>query len=337
MAMEKFHIFVIPFIIIILFLIFLSAFLSGSETAFIGLNRIRLRNLISKGNDKAKIVGGLMQNMDKLITTILISNNFVNVSISSIVTAIFIFYFGPRFGVVLATVITTVVILIFGEITPKIFASSRSEKVSLAVGGILKEMVKFMSPLSNLFSTVSKKIITLFGGQPTKRSPLITEEEIKLMIEIGREEGILLEKEKEMLHRIFKFGDTKVFEVMIPKEKISGIDVNSSMDDLLKLTIKENYSRMPVYDKILDNIVGVVYVKDLIRVQKEGKVLEIKELLHPAFICDPEKRVIDLLRDFQRKHIHMSIVIREGQTKGIVTLEDLLEEIVGEIEDEYED
>lgn len=323
-------------IILILILMLLSAFFSVSETALIAINRLRLRNLISKGDKRAVTVGALLQNLDKVIATILISNNFVNISISSIATAIFISCFGPKIGVVLSTFVMTVVILIFCEITPKIFASFRSEKVSLLVGGVLKRIVDFLSPISYFFSEISRKIIILCGGQLGKRYPLVTEEEIKLMIEMGREEGVLLEREKEMLYRIFKFGDTKTFEVMVSREKITAIDINTSLDDLENLLNKKVYSRIPVYDKILDNILGIMYVRDLIQMRKERSSLKISDFVHPAFLCEPEKRVIDLLRDFQRKHIHMAIVIKDGQTKGLVTLEDLLEEIVGEIQDEHE-
>lgn len=323
-------------IILILVLMLLSAFLSLSETALIAVNRLRLRNLIAKGNKRAATVGKLLQNLDKVIATILISNNFVNTAMSSIAAAIFISCFGPNMGVVLSTFIMTIVILIFCEITPKIFASFRSEKVSLLVSGTLKQIVAFFSPVSDFFSEISRRLIVLCGGQLGKRYPLVTEEEIKLMIEIGREEGVLLEREKDMLHRIFKFGDTKSFEVMVAKEKITAIDINASSDELAALLDKKVYSRIPVYDKSLDNIAGIMYVRDLIQMRDKWPSVKIADLAHPTFFCEPEKRVIDLLRDFQRKHIHMAIVAKDGQTKGLITLEDLLEEIVGEIQDEHE-
>lgn len=331
--MSKQYFFLIIFILI---LMLFSAFLSLSETALIAVNRLRLRNLIAKGDKRAVTVGGLLQNLDKVIATILISNNFVNIGISSIAAAIFISCFGPKLGIILSTFVMTVVILIFCEITPKIFASFRSEKVSLLIGGVLKQMVGFLSPVSDFFSEISRKIIILCGGQLGKRYPLVTEEEIKLMIEMGREEGVLLEREKEMLYRIFKFGDTKAFEVMVPREKITGIDISASLNDLADLLNKKVYSRIPVYDKSLDNILGIVYLKDLAQMQDKWSSAKISDLAHPAFFCEPDKRVIDLLRDFQRKHIHMAIVTKDGQTKGLVTLEDLLEEIVGEIQDEHE-
>lgn len=331
--MSKQYFFLIIFILI---LMLFSAFLSLSETALIAVNRLRLRNLIAKGDKRAVTVGGLLQNLDKVIATILISNNFVNIGISSIAAAIFISCFGPKLGIILSTFVMTVVILIFCEITPKIFASFRSEKVSLLIGGVLKQMVGFLSPVSDFFSEISRKIIILCGGQLGKRYPLVTEEEIKLMIEMGREEGVLLEREKEMLYRIFKFGDTKAFEVMVPREKITGIDISASLNDLADLLNKKVYSRIPVYDKSLDNILGIVYLKDLAQMQDKWSSAKISDLAHPAFFCEPDKRVIDLLRDFQRKHIHMAIVAKDGQTKGLVTLEDLLEEIVGEIQDEHE-
>lgn len=334
--MHKHLILILTVILTVLILAFISAFLSASETALVGLSRIRLRSLIAKGDKKAVIVGALVKNIDKLITTILISNNFVNISISSIATAVSIYYFGPRLGVALATIAVTIFILIFCEITPKIFASSRSVKVSLSVGEPMKWIVEIFSPLSSLLSKFSKKIIFFFSGESPKRAPFITEEEIKLMIEIGKEEGILAEKEREMLHRIFKFGDTKVFEVMIPKEKITALDINADAEDLVLLLINESYSRIPVYDGSLNKIAGIIYAKDLIAVQKTAGTAKVRDLLHTPFFCSPEIRVIDLMRDFQKRHIHMAIVKEGEETKGLVTLEDLLEEIVGEIEDEFE-
>lgn len=323
-------------IILILILMLLSAFLSASETALVSANRLRLRHLIAKGNKKAVIVNTLLQNLDKVIATILISNNFVNISISSVAAAIFISYFGPKWGVVLSTFIMTVLILIFCEITPKIFASLHSERVALLLSAILKRIVDFLSPVSDFFSKISRRIIILCGGQLGRKYPLVTEEEIKLMIEMGREEGILLEREKEMLHRIFAFGDTKAFEIMVPREKIIAIDINASLAELIDLLDKKIYSRIPVYDKTLDNIRGIMYVRGLIQMQERLPALKISDLAQPAFLCEPEKRVIDLLKDFQRRHIHMAIITKDGQTKGLVTLEDLLEEIVGEIQDEHE-
>ncbi len=321
---------------LLVMLAIVSSFLSAAESALIAVSKIRLRNLVEKKVKFAKLAFDLIANIDRLIATILLSNNFVNVAISAIGTSIFIFLFGNHFIIVgLSTLIITTFILIFCEITPKIFALRSAEKVSLFSARPMYFLVNLLNPLVRFFTIFSNFLIKLWGIEKTKRSPLITEEELKLMIEIGKEEGIILDEERKMLHRIFKFGDTVVSEVMVPRNDIIAISIEETPDELLNLFVEEGHSRLPVYKGDIDNIMGIVYARDLLHIWFNKQLIIIPDIVHPAFFVNQSKRVNELLREFKEKRIHMAIVVdSNNHTLGLVTLEDLTEEILGEIEDE---
>lgn len=326
----------LPFLIVMGILILLSAFFSMSETALIALSKIRLRHLVAKGARNAKLVHALVSRPERLITSILVGNNFVNTAISVIGATIFVYLYGERLGIFLATISITVIILIFGEIIPKIFAVQRSEKVSLAIAHPINFLLMILSPLSQVLNRLGNIIIRIFGGEVKRRSPLITEEEIRLMIEVGKEEGVLVEEERKMLHRIFEFGDTLVSEVMVPKEKIVAIDIDSNAEELLDLLVEEGHARIPAYKGSIDNIVGIIFARDLLYILRNKNLIIIQDLIHPAYLVPAKKRVNELLRDFQKMRIQIAIVVDENnKTLGLVTLEDLIEEIVGEIYEEY--
>lgn len=326
----------LPFLIVMGILILLSAFFSMSETALIALSKIRLRHLVAKGARNAKLVHALVSRPERLITSILVGNNFVNTAISVIGATIFVYLYGERLGIFLATISITVIILIFGEIIPKIFAVQRSEKVSLAIAHPINFLLMILSPLSQVLNRLGNIIIRIFGGEVKRRSPLITEEEIRLMIEVGKEEGVLVEEERKMLHRIFEFGDTLVNEVMVPKEKIVAIDIDSNAEELLDLLVEEGHARIPAYKGSIDNIVGIIFARDLLYILRNKNLIIIQDLIHPAYLVPAKKRVNELLRDFQKMRIQIAIVVDENnKTLGLVTLEDLIEEIVGEIYEEY--
>jgi len=221
-------------IILLIILVILSAFFSATESALISLSKIRLRHLMAKGDKRAQRVYNLITSrLDKFVAAILIGNNVVNIAISGIVTVLFLKHFGLKWGPLLSILITSFFVLIFCEITPKIFGIQRSEKFSLWAVSLVELLIKIFDPLVFLFTKISNSIIRIFGGTPPKRSPLISEEELRLMIELGKEEGVLSDEERKMLHRIFEFGDTTVGAVMVPKEKIVSVDINSSADELL--------------------------------------------------------------------------------------------------------
>ena len=326
----------LPFLIVMGILILLSAFFSMSETALIALNKIRLRHLVAKGAKNAKLVHSLVSRPERLITSILVGNNFVNTAISVIGATVFVYLYGERLGIFLATICIAVIILIFGEIVPKIFAVQRSEKVSLAIARPINFLLMILSPLSQALNRLGNIIIRILGGEVKRRSPLITEEEIRLMIEVGKEEGVLVEEERKMLHRIFEFGDTLVSEVMVSKEKIVAIDIDSDAEELLDLLVEEGHARIPVYKGSIDTIVGIIFARDLLYILRNKDLIIIQDLVHPAYLVPAKKRVNELLRDFQKMRIQIAIVVDENnKTLGLVTLEDLIEEIVGEIYEEY--
>ncbi|MCP4649431.1 MAG: HlyC/CorC family transporter [PVC group bacterium] len=320
--------------VVLMVLVVFSAFFAMSEVAFVSLNKLRLRYLLEQKIKNAEIVQRIITKMDKLITTILIGNNFVNIAISAIGTAIVINFFGNNFiSVLISTVAITLLVLILGEITPKVFAVKHAERVSLKVAWFLDLIIKLLEPLVKVFLWISNLLLKLLGEQPTKRSPLITEEEIRLMIELGKEEGVLTDAERRMLHRIFEFGDTRVSEVMVPVEKIAAIDIDISFTELLDFVIEEGHSRIPVYEGSINNIKGIIYARELLNICRNQELVVIKDLIHPPYFINANKRVSELLREFQRIRVYMAIVTDDAkQTLGLVTLEDLVEEIVGEIE-----
>ena len=330
--MEAQILYIMP--VVFLVLIVFSAFFAMSEVAFVSLNKLRLRHLLQQKRKNAKTVDRIVKNMDKLITTILIGNNFVNIALSAIGTAIFIYLFGNSFrSVTLATALITLLVLLFGEITPKIFAVKHSETLSLRLAWAMDIIIRILDPIVKIFLKISNEFLKLIGQTPAKRSPLITEEEIRLMIELGKEEGVLTDRERSMLHRIFEFGDTLVQEVMVPAEDIIAVDINSTSDELLDVIVEQGHSRIPVFEGDIGNIVGVIYARELLNVWRNKELIIIQDLLHRPYFVNSQKKTSELLREFQKIHVYMAVIVDEQkQTLGLVTLEDLLEEIVGEIE-----
>lgn len=327
----------IPVIIISLFILaLLSFFFSASETSVIALSKIRLRHMLAKGIKRAQSIQRLITKLDKFIVAILIGNNFVNIAISAIVTALFMQKFGYHWGIVLGTFTTTFFVLVLCEITPKILATKLTEKIALLVSPSMEIFIKIFHPVILVFMGMSNFILKILRIAPAKRSPLITEEELRLMIEIGKEEGVLSDEERKMLHRIFEFGDTKVGDVMIPKEKITAVNINTSPEELLNIFVEQGHARLPVYKDSLDNIVGVVYARDLLYILRDKGLFVLQDLIHGAYFVAFTLRVNELLRKFQSDKIQIAIVVDEHKkTLGLVTLEDLIEEIVGEIEEEH--
>ncbi|MCM8782764.1 MAG: hemolysin family protein [Candidatus Omnitrophica bacterium] len=332
--MERFHIFFWPLIILGVFFI-ISFFLSLSETALIALSKIRLRHLVDKGVRNANIVQSLMSHLDRLITTILVANNIVNIGISVIGTAIFIYFLGQKWGMIISTLVVSFFILVFAEITPKIFAAQHPERVSLLIAKPISFLLFILTPIVNVFMVAGKFLIRIFGGEVKRRAPFITEEEIRLMIEVGKEEGAISDEERRLLHRIFEFGDTQVSEIMVPKERIAAIEVNDSPEKLLDVVVEEGHSRIPVYTGSIENIIGVIYARDLLHIWHNKGLIIIQDLIQPAYFVLKDKKVNELLKNFQRMKVQIAIVVDENKkTQGLVTLEDLTEEIVGEIEEE---
>ena len=323
-------------ILVLIILAVVSFFFSSAETSIIGLSKIRLRHMLQKGIKRAQSVQRLVTKLDKVIAAILIGNNLVNIAISSIVTGIFVQVYGYRWGVVVSTFVTTIILLIFCEVTPKILAAKHSEKVALITAPIMEGVVIVLKPIIAFFIGISNFLLKVFGVGHSKRSPLITEEELRTMIEMGKEEGFLSEEERKMLHRIFEFGDTLLSDVMVTKDKMVAVNINTNSEDLLDLFVEEGHARLPVYSDSLDNIVGIVYARDLLYILREKGLFLLQDLVHDACYVSGSMRVSELLKRFQTEKIQIAIIVdKEKKALGLVTLEDLLEEIVGEIEEKH--
>jgi len=321
--------------VLIIILSVASFIFAASETSIIALSRIRLRHMVAKGVKKAQSIQRLSGKLDKFIASILIGNNFVNIALSALVTALCIPIFGFNLGTLIATFITAFFVLIFCEVTPKIFATKHTEKVSLFVAPIMEGFVKFIDPVTRLFIWISNSLLKIFGIEPAKRSPLVTEEELKLMIEVGKEEGVVSDEERRMLHRIFEFGDTRVNDCMVPKDKIIAVNINTTSEELLNMFVEEGHARLPVYNGTIDNIVGVIYARDLLYILRDKGLFLLQDLIHSPYYILEGMRVSELLRKFQAERVQLAIVVdKNKKTLGLLTLEDLIEEIVGEIEEE---
>lgn len=328
---------VLPMPLIVLFVLILamaSFLLSASETSIIGLSRIRLRHMLARGIKRAQSVQRLIVKLDKFIVAILVGNNFVNIAISAIVTAICVLLFGYKWGIVIATMTSAFFIVIICEITPKILAIKHTERIALAIAPLMEVLIRIFNPAIAIFTGVSNFIIKLMRIKPSKRSPLITEEELRLMIEMGKEEGFLSDEEGKMLHRIFEFGDINVCDVMVAKNKIVAVNINFAQEELLNIFVEQGHARLPVYNGTIDNIVGIIYARDLLYILRDKGLFLLQDLIQTACYVPPTLKVNELLRRFQADKSQIAVVVDEHKkTLGLVTLEDLVEEIVGEIEE----
>ncbi|HEV8354571.1 MAG TPA: hemolysin family protein [bacterium] len=323
---------------ILIVLLLLSAFFSGSETALFAANRLRMRQLSEEGNKRASLVVRLLEDPARLLTTLLVGNNIVNVATSVLTTAIFVAWFGVQRGTLYAILVVTTVLLIIGEIAPKTFAAKYADGLAQWVSGPIRWVGAALYPLIRALSAVSYLLVRPLGGRVSLSSPLVTEDEIRLLIKMGEEEGVIQEDEREMIHSIFEWGDTVAREVMVPRIDIAAVEDTTPLDHVLRVVLEEGHSRIPVFHETIDEVVGVLYVKDLLSHLKAGRMqVQAKELMRPAYFIPETKRLDEVFREMRRKKVHMAIVLDEyGGTAGLVTIEDLLEEIVGPILDEYD-
>ena len=314
-------------ITVLIVIIFLSAFFSGSEIALISLSRLQVRQMIDKKRKNAELIQRLKSDPHHLLINIAISNNVVNIFGASFATAIALDLFGNK-GIGIATGVMTFLILSFGEIMPKALATRHNEKFALFVARPIYITGIILYPLIKFFSIMTHWIKK---GHNEK----ITEDEIKTLVSMGEEEGTIEEINKDMIHNILEFNATDAWEIMTPKPDIICLDIKSSQRIILSTIKKSGLSRIPVYEKDIEHIRGVLYVKDLIPYISKKKKIILEEVIRPTLFIPKSKGIDELLKEFQNKKIHMAIVIDEhGSVEGIVTLEDVLEEIIGEIYDE---
>jgi CBS domain containing-hemolysin-like protein len=329
----------LSFLIIVICIIFI-ALLSSSEVAFISVSRLRLRSLIEKGNEKAKIAQKIRDEHDRLFSAVILSGNLFTVLATSVGTALAISLVGEDIGVVVATVFMTILTVIFGELAPKTFAVTNAEKISLAMAKPIEVYMRIISPLITIFNNLSNSLIRISGGEVQPSPQLFTEEEMKAMIKIGEEEGTIEKEEKELLHNVFEFGDKKVTEAMVPRTELIAISEDAIVADVLSLVSEEGYSRYPVIKETVDNVAGILYVKDIIRKMAKESIppnAPIRDFIRDAYYIPESKMVTALLDDMQKNKFQIAIVADEhGGTSGLITLEDIMEEIVGGLQDEFE-
>ncbi|MFH0762690.1 MAG: hemolysin family protein [Candidatus Omnitrophota bacterium] len=319
---------------IIILLALFSFFFSASETAIIGLNKLRLRHMVAKGIKRAKSVQRLLKRIDKFIAAILIGNDFVNIAISAIITGIAVELLGYHWGVVIATFVSSSFVLLACEITPKILATRHPERVALFTAPLMEFFIKLFRPVIFVFTSISSLILKALGVKPAKHRPTVTEEELRLMIEISKEEGVVTDEERRMLQRIFEFADKRIDAVMMPREKVVAINANVTSEQLLDIFVEEGHARLPVYKDTTDNIIGILYARDLLYILRDKQLFLLTDLIREAYYAPNSMRVNELLKKFQADKIHMAIVLDENKKAvGLVTLEDLIEEIVGELEE----
>jgi len=319
---------------LLILLLFFSGITSAAEIALVSISRVRLRYLIDKKSRPAMLIDRILRRPERLFGTILVSNNLANIWASALATALAISYFGSR-GVVIATAAITFLVIL-GEVSAKTYATKHAEKIALTLGKPVKILIFILAPLVRIFTFLNRLVLKMFGEKDTRVFSPVSAEEIKMMIEVGGKEGIFPPDEKKMLHGVFAFYDTTVKEVMVPRVEITALDISEKPENIRQKIVESGYSRLPVYQGTLDNIIGILYSKDLLRIKNEEST-SLTQLLRPVYFVPESKKVKDLLKEFQRQKLHIAIVVDEyGGTEGLVTLEDLLEEIVGEIQDEYD-
>ena len=325
-------------IVLLIILLIGSGFFSASETALMSLSKIKMRHMEEDGVKGAKLVSTLIEDSNRLLTSILIGNNIVNIAATSITTSLFTAMLGAQ-GVAIATGLMTVLVLIFGEITPKTISANNPEKASLVVAKPIKFFVTILTPIVWIFNIITKVIFKLFGVDDKGVKPFITEEELKTMVNVSHEEGLLEMEEREIINNVFEFGDMQAKEAMVQRLDIVAIDIEDSYDEIIELFKTEKLSRMPVYEETIDDIIGTLNIKDIIFLSDEEiENFDIKKYIRDPFFTYEFKKITQLLEEMKKDKSQMAIVVDEyGGTAGLITIEDLVEVIVGDIEDEYDE
>jgi putative hemolysin len=324
--------------VVIVVLLLLSAAFSAAETALLAANRLRLQQLEEAGDRRARTARRLLDEPGRLLTTLLVADNMINVVATVLATSVLIAVFGVERGVIYAAVGIVIVLLVVGEIVPKRLAGRHADRLALAFARPVAAFGAVLSPVVRLLSAVGAFVVRPLGGRANLASPIVTEEEIRELVKVGEEEGVIQEDEREMIHSIFEFGDTVAREVMVPRIDMVCVADSDTVAAALRVIRAEQHSRLPVYHGTIDHIVGIVHVKDLLTALQDGREnAPVTEAARPAYFIPESKPLDNLLREMRRRKAQMAIVVDEyGGTSGLVTTEDLLEEIVGPILDEYD-
>lgn len=327
-------------LIIVAVCIVAVAVLSAAESSIIAVAKFRIRHLMEQGDTRARAVHKLLENHDRLFSAVILSGNLFTVLATSMGTAMAIRHLGPDVGIIVSTAVLTFLTVVFGELTPKTFAVTHAERVALFLARPLEVYVRLLMPLIWIFHASSSFLLMIFGVKDRPHSHFVTEDEIKAMIAIGGEEGSIEKEETKMLNRVFEFGDTEVSEVMVPRTEMVAIDSDATVADAMKMVSAHGYSRYPVIHDNLDDVRGMLYIKDILITMSQTSIetLRVSSFMREPFYVPENKMVTRLLDDMQKHKFHIAVVVDEyGGTAGVVTLEDIMEEIVGGLQDEFEE
>lgn len=322
-------------LIILIILLILSAFFSSAETALTTVNKIRIRSLVDEGNKRAKSVLKVTDDSGKMLSAILIGNNIVNLSAASLTTSLAYSFGGSM--VAIASGILTVLILLFGEITPKTMATIHSEKMSLLYAPVIHFFMKIMTPLIFVINGLSTGVLLLLRIDPKAKNTAMTENELRTIVDVSHEDGVIESDEREMINNVFDLGDARAKDVMVPRVHVTFADINSTYTELIEIFREDKFTRLPIFEDTTDNVVGTINMKDLL-LYDNTKEFNIRDILREAYFTYEYKSISELLVEMRQASFNIAIVLDEyGETAGLITLEDILEEIVGEIHDEYDE
>jgi len=323
-------------ILILLVLLLLSGIFSSAETALTTYNKIRMRALADEGNKRASTVLAVTENSGKMLSAILIGNNIVNTAVASLATTI-----AYRLGgtaVAIASGLMTLLIILFGEITPKTMATIHAEKMSLFYAPVINIFMKIMTPFIFIVNGLSTGLLMLLRIDPNAKDNTMTEAELRSVVNVSHQDGVIESDEKEMIYNVFDLGDAIAKDVMVPRVNVTFADIDSSYDELIDLFREDKFTRLPVYQETKDNVVGTINMKDLLLYDSKKSEFQIKDILREAYFTYEYKSISELLVEMRQASFNIAIVLDEyGETSGLITLEDILEEIVGEIHDEYDE
>lgn len=322
-------------LIAIIILLCLSAFFSSSETALTTVNQIRMRTLADNGDKRAARVLHVTGNPGKMLSAILIGNNIVNLSASSISTSLAIHLFGNT-GAGIATGILTFLILIFGEVTPKTMATIKADSMSLTVAAPIGLLMKILTPVIFIINKLSLGLMFLLHVNIKDAQKKMTEEELRTIVDVSQENGVIEHEERDMIHNLFDFGDAEAKEIMVPRIDMTFVQADATYQEVLDIFRQDMFTRLPVYEDSTDNVIGIINMKDFL-LQNDTPEFSVRNLLREPYFTYEHKNTADLFLEMRKSSISLAIVLDEyGVTAGLITLEDLLEEIVGEIRDEYD-
>ena len=322
-------------LIILLILLILSGFFSSAETALTTVNRMRIRGLADEGNKKAKTVMHITDDTSKMLSAILIGNNVVNLSAASLTTTLAYNLGGSMVAV--ASAVLSVLIIIFGEITPKTMATLHAEKMSLRYAPVINLYIKVMTPFVFIINKLSDIILRVLHIDPNAKNNQMTESELRTIVDVSHESGVIESDEKEMIYNVFDLGDAKAKDVMVPRVHVTFADVNATYEELIDIFRKDKFTRLPIFEDTTDNVIGTINMKDLLLYDKE-KEFHIRDFMREAYFTYEYKNISELLVEMRQASFNIAIVLDEyGDTVGMIALEDLVEEIVGDIRDEYDE